>query len=423
VLENIETLKKYNFWDSKLPNVGFIRDAYLEKINSFIGNKLVKVLVGQRRVGKSYLLRQIIKKLIDDNVNPENIFYLNKEYSDFDFISNYKELDKLINEYKEKIKPQGKIFIFIDEIQNINAWEHLINSYSQDYTQEYELFISGSNSKLLSGELATFLSGRYIQFEILPFSYQEYIAINRLDNSKGSYIKYLQTSGMPELFHLPNEETKRHYISSIRDTVLLRDIIHRHQVKHPGLLQDIFSFLVNNASNLISISNIVNYFASKNRKTNYETISNYIEYLQDAFLIHKVNRYSIKGKEILSGNSKYYINDLAFKNYLYAGYSYGIGYMLENLVFLDLKRQGFEVYAGHLRNKEIDFVAIKNDRVVYVQVSYLLQNEETIEREYSVLEKIPDNYDKNIVTLDDINFPNRKGIKHIMAWQFEESLS
>jgi predicted AAA+ superfamily ATPase len=156
VLENIEILKKYNFWDSKLPNVGFIRDAYLEKINSFIGNKLVKILVGQRRVGKSYLLRQIIKKLIDDNVNPENIFYLNKEYSDFDFISNYKELDKLINEYKKEIKPQGKIFIFIDEIQNINAWEHLINSYSQDYTQEYELFISGSNSKLLSGELATF---------------------------------------------------------------------------------------------------------------------------------------------------------------------------------------------------------------------------------------------------------------------------
>jgi len=422
VLENVEKLKKYNFWDKKLPNVGLIRKTYIEKINSFIGNKLIKVLVGQRRVGKSYLLRQIIKELIEDKgINPKNIFYLNKEYTDFDFISHYKELENLILEYRKEFNLQGKIFIFIDEIQNIEGWEHLINSFSQDYTQEYEIFISGSNSKLLSGELATLLSRRYIQFEIFPFSYNEYIDINKLTNEKRSYIKYLQTGGMPELFNLPSEEAKRYYISSIRDTVLLRDIIHRHQVKYPGLLQDIFSFLVNNASNLISISNIVNYFHSRNRKTNYETVSNYIEYLNNAFLIHKVNRYSIKGKEVLAGNSKYYINDLSFKNYLYAGFDYGVGYMLENLIYLDLRRKGFDVFAGHLRNKEIDFVAINNERIVYIQVSYLLQSEETIKREYSALEKIQDNFEKYIVTLDDINFPNNKGIKHIQAWQFAES--
>jgi len=419
VLENIAKLKRYNFWDNNLPDVGFVRNDYIEKINGFIGNKLIKVLVGQRRVGKSYLLRQIIRNLIENNVNPKNIFYLNKEYTDFDFIIDYIELDKLISEYKKKLNPIGKIYIFIDEIQNINNWERLINSYSQDFTIDYEIFITGSNSKLLSGELATLLSGRYIKFEIFPFSYKEYISYAKLENRKDNYIKYLQSGGLPELFNLPNEETKRYYLSAVKDTILLRDIINRHQIKYPRLLQDIFGFLVNNASNLISINNIVNYFGSRNRKTNYETISNYIGYLEDAFLIHKVFRYSIKGKEILSGNSKYYINDLSFKNYLYAGYDYGIGYMLENLVYLELRRKGFEVYTGHLRNKEIDFVAIKNDRIVYVQVCYLLQNEETIDREFSALEKIHDNHEKIVVSLDDVNLPSRNGIKHILAWKWQ----
>jgi hypothetical protein len=227
----------------------------------------------------------------------------------------------------------------------------------------------------------------------------------------------LQTGGLPELFQLPNDETKRHYLSAIRDTVLLRDIIQRYNIKDARLLQDVFSFLVINASNLISISSIVNYFAGKNRKTNYETIANYIEYLKNTFLVHQVERFNIKGKEVLSGNSKYYINDLSFKNYLYTGFEYGYGYMLENIIYLQLINSGYNVYAGYLRNKEIDFVATKNNRTIYLQVAYMLIDKTTIEREYSKLETISDNYEKFVVSLDDIQLPNRNGIQHILAWQ------
>ncbi|PIP53899.1 MAG: AAA family ATPase [Bacteroidetes bacterium CG23_combo_of_CG06-09_8_20_14_all_32_9] len=420
--ENIAILKKYNFWENKFPSTGLIRNNYLDKINDFIGNKLIKVLVGQRRVGKSYLLRQTIFRLIENGENPKNIFYINKEYTDFDFITNYKELETLIKVYKKEVKPKGKVYIFIDEIQNITGWEHLINSYSQNYTNNYEIFISGSNSQLLSGELASLLSGRYIQFQILPFSYQEYISIKHLENSKKSFLQYLQTGGLPELFHLPNDETKRHYVSSIKDTVILRDIIQRYNIKDARLLQDIFSFLVNNASDLISISSIVKYFAGKNRKTNYETVANYIEYLKNTFLIHQVDRYNIKGKEVLAGNYKYYINDLSFKNYLYSGFEYGLGYMLENIIYLQLINSGYNVYIGYLRNKEIDFVATKNNKTIYLQVAYLLIDKNTIEREYSELESIPDNFEKYVVSLDDIALPNKNGIKHVLAWQINDIL-
>ncbi len=415
-------LEKYNFWNNTYPSVGFIRDSYLDKINKFLGVRLIKVLVGQRRVGKSYLLRQIIRKLIDEGVKPENVCYINKEYTDFDFIANYTDLGNLIEYYKQVLKPSGKIYLFIDEVQSIEGWEHLINSFSQDYTSDYEIFISGSNSQLLSGELATLLSGRYIQFLILPFNYQEFIAIKLVENSKTSFLQYIQTGGLPELFQLPNDETKRHYLSAIRDTVLLRDIVQRYNIKDARLLQDIFSFLVINASNLISISSIVNYFAGKNRKTNYETIANYIEYLKNTFLVHQVDRFNIKGKEVLSGNSKYYINDLSFKNYLYTGFEYGYGYMLENIIYLQLINSGYNVYIGYMRNKEIDFVATKNNKTIYLQVAYLLIDKSTIEREYSELETIPDNYEKFIVSLDDISLPERNGIQHILAWQINSIL-
>ena len=422
MLEKFAKLKKYNFGDADFPDAGLLRKNYLDKINDFIGNKLIKVLVGQRRAGKSYLLRQIIHSLIAKGVKPQNIFYINKEYTDFDFISNYTELEDLILTYQQELKPEGKIFLFIDEVQRITGWEHLINSYSQDYTRTYEIFISGSNSQLLSAELATLLSGRYIQFQILPFSYLEFISIKKTGNTKDNFLQYLKSGGLPELFHLPNDETKRHYLSAIKDTVLLHDIIQRYNIKDTRLLEDIFSFLVNNASNLISISSIVKYFAGKNRKANYETVANYIAYLQTTFLIHQVDRFSIKGKEILSGTHKYYINDLAFKNYLYSGFEYGYGYMLENIIYLQLINTDYIVYTGYMRNKEIDFIAIKNNKTIYIQVAYLLVDKATIEREYAELEAIPDNYEKFVVSLDDMQLPDKNGIRHVLAWKLNEAL-
>ncbi len=422
MLDKIAILKKYNFWNGQVINSGFTRELYIQRIANFLNNKLVKVLVGQRRTGKSYILRQIMQQLFDVGVQKKNIFYINKEFTDFDFIETYQDLDELIKLYIAQIKPKGKVYLFFDEIQNIKSWEKLVNSYSQDYTLDCEIFITGSNSELLSGELSTLLSGRYIQFEILPFSYFEYISYFKLKNNKEAFLQYLNMGGLPELFNLHNNEAKRHYVSALKDTILLRDIIQKYKIKDAKLLDDIFSFLVNNASNLISITNIINYFKSKNRKTNYETISNYINYLATSYLIHQTEKYNISGKEILAGTYKFYINDLAYKNYLYPGFSYGIGYKLENLVYLQLKNAGFDVYVGYLRNKEVDFVGIKNSKKLYVQVSYLMTEPEIIKREYASLASIKDNFSKIVVSLDDVTFVENEGIKHIQVWNLNEYL-
>ena len=383
----------------------------------------LKVIVGQRRTGKSYILRQIANDLIANGVHPHNIFYLNKEFIDFDFVNHYTDLEQLIKYYQLTLKPLGKIYLFLDEIQNIAQWERLINSYSQDFTENYEVFISGSNSKMLSGELATLLSGRYVNFEIFPFSFKEYTGITQQNSNKESYINYMQSGGLPELFVLPNEETKRHYVASVKDTVLLRDVIQRHAIKDPKLLEEIFIYLVNNAANLLSINNVTNYLKSKGRKTTYDTIANYIGYIEDTFLLHKAERFDIKGKDTIAGNVKYYCNDLAYKNYLYAGFGYGIGYLLENLIYLELRRSGYEVYVGVMPNKEVDFAATKADQKLYVQCAYLLIDEVTIIREYASLEAINDNYPKIVVSLDDIVMPISKGIIHLQAWKLQDFLN
>lgn len=420
--ENFELLKRYNFWDGNVPQLGFLRKRYTNNIFHYINNKLIKVLVGQRRSGKSYILRQIAYQLITNGVNPKNIFYINKEFIDFDFVENYKDLESLVKHYKTQLKPKGKIYLLLDEIQNITEWERFVNSYSQDFSESYELFISGSNSKMLSGELATLLSGRYITFEVFSFGFEEYTGITNSETNKQSYINYIQSGGLPELFVLPNEDTKRNYVNSVKDSVLLRDIIQRYSIKDPRLLEDLFIYLVNNASNLMSVNNIVNYMKSSGRKTTYDTVANYISYIEDTFLIHKAERYDIRGKETISGNSKYYINDLAYKNYLYSGFGYGVGYLLENAIYLELRRAGYEVFVGAMTNKEVDFVAKKADKIVYLQSAYMMIDKETTQREYSSLEAIKDNYEKIVVSLDDVQFPQNKGIKHVQAWNLQQSL-
>ena len=420
--ENIAIIEKYNLWGAKTIDFGFIREEYTNKIVDYIGNRLIKVLVGQRRSGKSYILRQVAKQLIDNGVKPENTLFINREFADLDFLHTYKDLDELTRAYKKELKPKGKVYIFIDEVQIIEQWEKVVNSYSQDYSDSYEIFITGSNSKMLSGELATLLSGRYVSFEVFPYSYSEYLEITGQNRSKQSYMAYMGGGGLPELFMLQKQELKRNYISAIKDTVMLRDVIQRNNIRDPRLLEDIFVFLVNNASNLISISSIVKYFKGQGRKVSYDAISNYIGYIEDTFIIHRCDRYDIKGKETLSGNAKFYMNDLAYKNYLYPGFGYGFGYLVENLIYLELCRAGFDVYVGVLRNKEVDFVAKKADRVIYIQSAYMLSDESTIEREYSALESIGDNFEKIVVSLDDAILPLRGGIRHLQAWNLKEIL-
>ena len=276
--EKFNAVRKYNFWDEKTPEMGYYRADYADKILAYTGNRLIKVLIGQRRAGKSYILRQLANKLIDSGIDRKNILYVNKEYTDFDFITNYTDLGNFVKFYKKQLDVSGKIYLFIDEIQNITGWEHFVNSCSQDFVDEYEIFISGSNSKMLSGELATLLSGRYVEFEIFPFSFTEYLGILKKENTKQNFIDYMESGGLPELFNLQNDEIKRNYISAIKDTVFLRDIIQRYSIKEPKLLEDIFVFLVNNTANLISITKIINYFKNSGRKTTYDTVSAYIGY-------------------------------------------------------------------------------------------------------------------------------------------------
>lgn len=421
--EYFASLRKYNVWDSKTFEWGYERKDYTEKIIDSCGNRLIKVLVGQRRSGKSYLLRQLIKRLVEQGIKPENTLYINREFAEFDFLKTFLDLDNLVKSYKKELKPTGKIYLFIDEVQQIDGWEKIINSFSQDYVDSYEIFISGSNSKMLSGELATLLSGRYITFEVFPFSYSEFLGISQKESGRQSYLEYMNSGGLPELFMLEKQELRRNYVSAIKDTVLLRDIIQRHSIRDPQLLEDLFVFLVNNASNLISVTNIVKYFKSMGRRTSFDAVSTYIGYIEDTFVVHRCDRYNIKGKDILAGNAKFYINDVAYKNYLYPGYGYGFGYLTENVLFLELRRAGFDVYVGSLRNKEVDFVARKADRIIYLQSAYLLADETTIEREYASLEAINDHYEKLIVSLDDMALPSKGGIKHIQAWNLGEYLA
>ena len=399
-------------------NTGFERKSYLNKVSKFIGNKLIKVLIGQRRVGKSYILRQIISYLISQKgVNPKYIFYVNKEYIGFDDIKSAADLENLFTFYQNELNVSGKIYIFLDEVQNIENWETFVNSYSQDFTNDYEIFITGSNSNLLSGELATLLSGRYTEFEIFSFSLFEFAEYKSLQINKESFLKYIQMGGLPEMFNFSDEEIQRHYIESLKDTIILRDIIERNKIKDVTLLEDIFKFSAVNIGNLTSFSNIVKYFKSMQKKTNYETISSYINYLKNAFIVHEAERYNLRGKQVLGGVRKYYLNDLAFKNYLFGYYPSDIGYNLENYVYLQLRRMGYKVHIGVFGDKEIDFVAQKHQKTIYIQVAYLLNEPKTFEREFGNLLLIKDNHEKIVVSLDDVKFSNYEGVKHLRPWE------
>ncbi len=415
----LEKIEKYNFWDNKKINTGFFRKFYVSNITSYINNKLIKVILGQRRVGKSYIMRMIISHLINDlSISPKNIIYINMDIHDFEFISNYKILAKLIEEFKKTFKLKNKIYIFIDEIQEIENWEKLINSYAQDFTNNYEIFITGSNANLLSSELSTYLSGRYIQFLVYPFSYREYLEFFNLKNSKESFLNYLKIGGMPEIYNFSDNELRQNYIYTLKDSILLRDIIKRFKIRDIGLMERLISFIIDNIGNLFSINSIVKILKNQGFKTNVETLSNYIEALKKSYFIHEVTRYDIKGKKILSGERKFYINDTGFKYFLSSSFDFGIGKYMENIVFLELKRRGFNVFIGKFNNKEVDFIAEKGKEKIYFQIAYLLTDEKVIKREFSNLLQIKDHFPKYVLSLDDIEMGNIDGVKHLKINDF-----
>lgn len=418
-------LEKYNFWSGNMSNLGYKRKDYLDKMTDVIGtSNLIKVLIWQRRVGKSYILKQFISQLIEDNnIPPKNILYLNLEYDDFSFIRTKDDLKGVFDIYQKNLSITGKIYLFIDEIQEVEWWEKFINSIRADHTMDIDIYITGSNSSLLSSELATYLSGRYITFPIYPFSFQEYLNFWWKDRNKVSFLEYLNFSGIPELYNLPNIELQKSFMSSLKDTIILRDLVKRYAIKEVDLLEKIFFFLSSNIWNLFSINAIARKLQSEWINISPTTLSNYIRYLQNILVFYGADRYDLKWKRILEGEKKYYLNDLGFVNFLFSSFDNYAGKKLENYVYTSLIQHGYSVFVWNIWDKEIDFVAEKEGRKIYIQVTYLLVGEEVIEREYGNLRLIKDSFPKYVVSLDDIALPiDDYGIEHVQAWNIEKIL-
>jgi len=398
-----------------------IRKKYLDfLIKLAFNNKLIKVLSGQRRAGKSYILRQFIDALIKDHkVSSKNIFYINFEDEELKDIKNKDDLSELIKKYTKERKPDLKkeLYLILDEIQEITGWEKLLASYLANTQIQYQIYITGSNSNLLSSELATYITGRYIVQEILPFSYQEFLDYYQLESNQTNLIEYLNSSSLPETFHLnKEEEIIRNYLKAVKDSILLKDIVQRYKVENVALLENLFLFLIDNISNPFSINSINKTLLANNISTNINTLSNYIKYLEESFVLHGVSRYDLKGKKILEGEKKYYLNDLGLRKFLFSKFDLANGKFLENFVYNELRYHGFEVYTGKINDLEIDFVAEKNKKRIYIQVAYLLADEKVIQREFGNLQKIKDNWDKIVISLDPVSMGSVEGIEHKQAW-------
>ena len=383
-----------NYWNGRLPEAGFIRKSYTNRIFGYIGNKLIKLLIGQRGAGKSYLLRQIMLHLLDEGVSARNILYINRSFTDSGFISGREGLEELLSTYRERIHPVGKIYLFIEEIQNIIGWEEFVYSHSQDYVNSSELFISGSGREILPCDAEGMPDRHYVSFEVFPFSYAEYRERVREEASGKSYAAYMEGCSLPRLSTLSTEDVKWNYVSSIKDTALFRDIVQQYRVKDPRLFEDVLIYLAAHLSELVSVTN----------------------------LIHRVERCQVRSKEVVLGSCRYYINDWAFMRFLYPFFVREQDTKFKNHVYLELRRAGYAVYVGVHRNKVIDFLARKGDRIIYIQCVCALDNELMMQSLYASLEAIQDNYEKWIVSLDNVALPSKEGIRHIQVWKLAEML-
>ena len=381
------------------------RSYYLDKIQPVLGKQVIKVLLGMRRVGKSTLMLQIQDLLIEQGVSKDQIISINFEWMQFELIKDHLKLNEFI---RGKIVNDKKYYIFLDEVQEVDGFEKVVNSLNAEGIAE--VFITGSNSKLLSGELATYLTGRFYSIEVLPLSFSEMILTDDKFSREDLFIQYLNTGGMPGTLQFGEYETSRNYLMDMYQSILLGDIVKRHNIRDIELLQRFMMYLLNNVSQIFSAVTITKYLKNEGRKLSKETIYNYIEAAKGAFLIHGVARYNIKGKEIFKTNEKYFINDLGLRS-LYFNNERDIGQALENIVYLELRRRGYDIYVGKFGSQEIDFIAVKGAFKMYVQVAYLLAEPSTMEREFSVLEAIADNHPKVVLSMDKVD-RSRNGISH-----------
>jgi len=388
------------------------REEYMSRIRPFINNELIKVLTGLRRSGKSVMLDLIQQELVEQGVSDTKFLRYNFENMRNAHLCTAEALHKEVSEKAASI--EGKTYLFFDEIQEVTDWEKCINSFRVEF--DCDIYITGSNAKLLSGELATYLAGRYVEFIIYPFSFAEFLELQGSVypemTKQEAFTQYLTVGGMPYLRNLRYEEMpSRIYLQDLFNSVVLKDIVKRNNVRDVDLLERIIAYVFGGIGTTFSAASISKYFKSEDRAAAPETIMNYINYCMDAFLFYQARRQDLQGKKILAVNEKYYAADHGIREAVYGGNMKDINLILENVVYMELLRRGYKITIGKTGEKEIDFVCENRGEKLYVQVTYLLASEETIEREFGAYESIRDNFPKYVVSLDEFDM-SRNGIKH-----------
>lgn len=395
------------------------RKFYLEKIVKLIDTEDIKVITGVRRCGKTVLLKQIIDELEKRGIASENIIYMSFESSKYKNIRNDDDLDEFI--FSKTNNLNGKFYLLFDEIQKVKNWEVSLNSYRVDL--ECDIYITGSNSQLLSGELATLISGRYISINMLPFSFKELIQYydemhENIDEIK-LFEQYLSYGGFPGLLNYENEE-KEKYLYDLYSTIVLNDILYKNKVKDLDLLERLMEFMISNIGQLFSANSISKYIKNENRKTTPHTIINYMDYARNAFIFYQIKRENIKQKKKLLISDKYYLVDSGFYFIFNGSTQRNWGQLLENIVFLELIRQGYSITIGKIQDLEVDFVCRKANQIKYIQVSQSILDENTRKREFKSLEKISDSYLKYVISMDSFDF-SANGIIHLNIIDFLKS--
>lgn len=397
----------------KMKNNAIYRKQYMDKLISLKDKNIIKVLTGIRRCGKSTILNQFKNYLIENGIKNENIISINFEDNNNNNLLDGEILHKYIMEHTDS---NTKNYIFLDEIQNVIGFEKCIDSL---LLREYlDIYITGSNSYMLSSELATFLTGRYIQIHVLPLSFQEYLSYYGETDELKKYNDYITYGGFPYLINMDNNNEKLEYLDSVYNTVLVKDVVSRKKINDILILESLCRFLFDNIGSYISTKKISDTLASYGRKNSVHTIEEYLNALVESYILYKVNRYDIKGKQLLKTQEKYYLSDIGLRTYLLGkSFDKNLGHILENIIFLELKRRGYKIYIGKNDLTEVDFVVETNDELVYIQVALSVRDEDTLERELRPLESINDHFRKYIITLDyDTNIYN--GIKQISAMDF-----
>ena len=388
------------------------REAYMSRIRPFIGNDLIKVLTGIRRSGKSIMLELIQEELTTQGNSSSQFIKFNFEDMGISRLCTAEALHKEVTQRISGIK--GKAYLFFDEIQEVTDWEKCINSFRVEF--DCDIYITGSNAKLLSGELATYLAGRYVEFIIYPFSFGEFVELYTTIYSKAQkqeiFTRFLTLGGMPYLGNLRFEDVPSQiYLQDLYNSVVLKDIVKRNKVRDVDLLERIISYIFGGVGTTFSATSISKYFKSENRAAAPETVMNYINYCMDAFLVYQARRQDIRGKKLLAVNEKYYIADHGIREAVYGDNVKDINLILENIVYMELLRRGYKITVGKAGAREIDFICEKKNEKLYVQVTYLLASEGTIQREFGVYESIRDNFPKYVVSMDELDM-SRDGIKH-----------